>query len=92
MRNFFSRTELPPVEDLITALMSANDYLHPDWTKEETIFNSLHAVRTFGSKRNAHKKLALYVNEICGEACNKLDEVASLEKQLQLNTNNQPNN
>ena len=86
MRNFFNKTELPPVEDLISALISANDFLNPQWSKEEIIFNSLHSVRTLSEKRNAHKKLAVFVNDVCSQACNKLDEVNKLEKQLQLHT------
>ena len=86
MRNFFNKTELPPIEDLISALMSANDYLYPEWTKEETIFNTLHAVRTLSAKRNPHKRIANYVNEVCKSACKKLDEVVLLEQQLLLKT------
>jgi hypothetical protein len=86
MRNFFNKTTLPPIEDLITALMSANDFIHPEWSKEETIFNSIHAVRTLGAKRNSHKRIANYVNDVCKSAVEKLDEVNALEQQLQLNT------
>jgi hypothetical protein len=86
MAIFFNKTELPPIEDLLSALMSANDFIHPEWSKEETIFNSLHAVRTLGAKRNSHKRIANYVNEVCKSAVIKLDEVNQLEQQLQLNT------
>jgi hypothetical protein len=86
MAIFFNRQSLPPIEDLITALMSANQFLHPDWNEQETIFNSIHAVRTLGSRRNGHKRIANYVNEVCNSAVIKLDEVNQLEQQLQLNT------
>lgn len=86
MRNFFNKTTLPPIEDLLTGLMSANQFLHPEWNEQETIFNSIHAVRTLGAKRNSHKRIANYVNEVCKSAVIKLDEVNQLEQQLQLNT------
>lgn len=82
MRNLFSRTELPPIEELISALMSANEFLYPEWSKEETIFNSLHAIRTF----NSQKKIAIYVNKVCKSAYEKLEQVTALELQLQLTT------
>ena len=78
MRNFFKKTELPAVELLIQTLMQANDYLHPEWAKEEVIFNSLHAVRSCKS----HKQLANYVNDVCKQAVTKLEEVMQLEQQL----------
>jgi hypothetical protein len=86
MRNLFNKQSLPPIEELISTLMSANEFLYPEWSKEETIFNSLHAVRTLGAKRNSHKRIANYVNEVCKSAVIKLDEVNQLEQQLQLNT------
>lgn len=88
MKNFFKQSELPPVEDLIGALISANDFLHPEWSKEETIINSLNAVSTISAERNAHKKLAHYVNDVCKNAVNKINEVTELEMQLQLNIDN----
>ena len=82
MRNLFSRTELPPIEELISALISANEFLYPEWSKEETIFNSLHAIRTL----NSQKKIATYVNKVCKSAYEKIQEVTALELQLQLHT------
>lgn len=82
MRNLFSRTELPPIEELISALMSANEFLYPEWSKEETIFNSLHAIRTL----NSQKKIATYVNKVCKLAVEKHEQVLLLEMQLQLHT------
>jgi len=88
MRNFFNRhkEELSPVEECISALFTANEFLHPEWSKEEVVFNSLHAVRTIGRKRNAHKKLIKYVNEVLAIAEDKHNEVVQLEQQLQLHT------
>ena len=83
MAIFFNKQSLPPIEDLLTGLMSANQFLHPEWNEQETIFNSIHAVRTIG---NSHKRIANYVNEVCKSAVIKLDEVNQLEQQLQLNT------
>ena len=85
MRNPFARQELPPVEDLMTALLSANELLNPQWSKEEVVFNSLRRISEIKS-RNRHKKLAIYVNEVCRQANQKIVEVLQLEKQFQLHT------
>jgi hypothetical protein len=82
MRNFFSKTELPPIEDLFSALLSANEYLHPEWANEEVLFNSAHLARN----SKTHKRFAKEVSGICELAINKQIEVATLENQLQLNT------
>lgn len=82
MRNFFSKTELPPIADLFNALMGANEYIHPEWSEAELIFNTAHLAR---SSKN-HKQFAIKVNEICGLAIQKQEEIELLEQQLQLHT------
>lgn len=91
LRNPFNRNhdnEYSPVEECITALFTANQFLHPEWTEHEVMFNSLHAVRTISGKRNAHKKLVQYVNEVLAIAETKYNEVKQLEQQFQLSTDN----
>jgi hypothetical protein len=82
MRNFFKKQSLPPVEDLLGALFSANQLLNPQWSKEEVVFNSVRRA----SELKSHKKLATYVNEICKEANKTILQIAELELQLQLHT------
>ena len=82
MAKLFNKQSLPPIEELISTLMSANEFLYPEWSKEETIFNSLHAVRTL----NSHKKIANYVNQVCKLAVEKHEQVLLLEMQFQLTT------
>jgi hypothetical protein len=82
MRNFFKRQSLPPIEDLFSALLSANNFLHPEWTEQEVLFNSSHVARN----AKTHKQFANKVNDVCELAVKKLDEVATLEQQFQLST------
>jgi hypothetical protein len=82
MRNFFKRQSLPPIEDLFTALMSANKFLHPEWEDNEVLFNSSHVARN----AKTHRQFANQVNDVCELAVKKLDEVATLEMQFQLST------
>lgn len=82
MPNLFNKQPLPSVEELFTALLSANEYIHPEWSKEELLFNSAHLARNCKN----HKQFAKEVAGICELALTKQSEVATLEKQLQLNT------
>lgn len=82
MRNFFKRTELPPIDELFPALLSANNFLHPEWSEEEVLFNSAHLARSC----KTHKQFAHKVNDVCELAVTKLNEVATLEQQFQLST------
>jgi hypothetical protein len=82
MRNFFKRQSLPPIEDLFSALLSANEYLHPEWDKEELLFNSAHLARNCKN----HKQLTKEIAGICKLALDKQGEVLQLNNQLQLTT------
>jgi hypothetical protein len=72
------------MEELFDALTKANKFIHPEWEDVEVIFNSIHAIRSAKS----HKKFALYVNSVCKTAIEKFEEVAQLETQMQLHTDN----
>jgi hypothetical protein len=82
MRNLFRKQSLPPIEDLVEALLSANKLLNPQWSPEEVLFNSLRRI----SQIKSHKKLAVYVNSVCGEANKQIMQVLELEQQLKLHT------
>lgn len=82
MRNFFNKTELPPVDELLQALVSANGFLHPEWEEHEVLFNSAH----MGQSCKTHKEFAHKVNKVCELAVIKLQEVTQLNNQFQLST------
>jgi hypothetical protein len=82
MQNPFKKTELPPIADLLTTLLHAIQYLHPDWDDESTVFNSTQIVR--GCK--SHMELATVVNGVCKSALDKRQEIAILSEQFQLST------